>query len=73
MAIGNRTIRYFFAVTVSTISSALIFSSVATGGGGTGRYVSPTPAGRIVGIAEIRGGKNGGGVGVPDHLGQISW
>jgi len=30
-------------------------------------------SGRMVGIAEIRGEKNGGGSGVPDHLGQTNY
>jgi len=45
-------------------------SSVATGGWG---HVLPQPqSGRVTGIAEIRG-ENGGGMGVPDHLGQRNY
>ena len=43
-------------------------SSVATG-----RHMPSQPqSGRVMEIAEIQG-ENGGGVGVPDHLGQTSW
>jgi len=35
---------------------------------------APQPqSGQVMGIAEIRGEKIGGGVGVPDHLGQTNY
>jgi len=49
----------------------LLISSVATGGMGAR---APQPqSGRVMGIAEIRGEKFGGGVGVPDHIGQTNY
>ena len=44
-------------------------SSVATGA-----FAPPQrQSGRVMGIAEIRGEKIGGGVGVPDHFGQTNY
>jgi len=38
------------------------------------REACPQPqSGRVMGIAEIRGEKIGGGVGVPDHLGETNY